>query len=272
MSKLILNEEYSISKIVFDAASSVLKTIENEIDKTNWFGNFKVVKLNFENNPLLNSVKNITIIIQNVHDISEIGANSNTNGMSINITLYCLNHEVSMLEIQKNLLHELEHVCQRLMITKNNNDFNMSSLYHIALKNINNNIEIVNIAAHLLYWLNQKEIDAFLHECYVEYAAFLKAEIEMSELNSIAENKIYNINLLYEKFINYRLNTNNRKALIHFLGRDFKTLKFYFNHGIKYLNHKLNRVKFKCEKDFNEKPLNGQIFNILKNNKQLKSI
>lgn len=264
----ILNEECHISNDVLKVGNNIFNDFIEEFKKTEWFFNRKLIELNYSNSPIFNKVYKFNFIIINYDDIDGTShfEDSTFNGVSIIIKISIFNKQLDVSVIKRNILHELEHVYQKYMTQSKGSTFRMSDLYRIALEHINDNNEIIKTTSNLLYKLNQKESDSHLHEYYTIYMLYYKNGLIPNENNSFFMKNMIELYNLYEKYLSFERNSNFNSLIKQTFKRTDGQLKFYFKHGIKYLQTKLKQVEKKAIKDLNTPSIEEQKI-IIQNNK-----
>ena len=256
-----LVESYSISDDVIRASNECLEKIRDAYENKN----LEYDSLNIDNDktipfaiislqkPIncvdsLSRIEHLTVYVFEFADTNEmrkyanivgIGGDSNVNLESILVRCSSINGKLRDNQLLPILSHELEHIFQNI---KGGLRSDYKNWYNIAVENLNgdkNSYEY--IISRLIYYFNQQEIDASMHELMHD---LIENKIEnpndIYKCNVIKEKNFY-INNMYKTIIN-----GNQDELNMVLKNMFNTTRerffSYLSKQMHYFDKKVMRV------------------------------
>ena len=260
----LLQESYSISNEVIEATNQCLSKIENAYKNKEY--ELDSIKISAEPNtpiPLariildvpinnietFNSLNKMVISIYDFADVNKmmemanvigIGGETNMHNNSINIVCSSINGKLRLNQLKPILSHELEHYFQNTLggIRKD-----YKSWYDISNQYMQNGDDgsIEYLVARLIYYFNQQEIDASMHELMHDLIS-LKIENpnDIYKCNVIMEKNHY-INFIYKKLMSCDQNELNN-ILEKIYKTNKKTFFAYLSKQIHYFEKKTMRV------------------------------
>lgn len=263
---LLLQESLSISDNVIEYTNIIIDMIRDKCNKGEFENKRKVILNDKENGTARFSYcssftikpdEHLESLIPNIYSISinvvdflskeEIKANFEEQNIggdfiatynTIKLKLPSINGEIVDYMLRNSICHELEHAYQLAMARRYKSDKH----YNIALDNLDNNDPVLIAISRLIYFFNPMEIDAKMHELYLE--------LKWTEYNKALpiEERDYYINTFYNQLKSIEKEKLN-DVLSKFFSIDYETFFKKIDRNIKYFNSKAIRVYWKYIKD-----------------------
>ena len=271
-----LMERYSLSNEVLETVDSLITQIQEKYDNKDWeeytFKTFDgkvipwvrlVIQCNLPQDSTFSSLKTIEVrvfnfdsyedMVNNAHVIG-IGGTSYVQNGTIQVICGSINGVLRDQQIKPILSHELEHNFQN---EKGGIRKDYKNWYNTALNDIDNapKDSVEYLIARLIYFFNQQEIDAKMHELYYDLKSINLTNPNDITNCTVIKEKNYYINKIYKKLMQ-----SDQNVINEILKNEYKTKRErffqYLQKQIHYFDKKTMRVMMEYfrRKEIDNKP------------------